>query len=233
MSRRRRLARGDCERLNECPHLRAARDKVLEITRELHEFRDRLIVETARGETMQQMLLTDPLTGAFNRNGLEKEFLSECSKAERFKNKRLFMLFFDIDNFKRFNNEHGERTGDLVLQEVVRAIEKCLRPYDKIFRIGGEEFIVLVPDMRSLQKACRIAERLRKTVEALKIAPHDGGEALGVTVSIGMARLGTGDSLDTLIDKANKAELEAKRTGKNRSCLYLGGEVLPVGKLVR
>jgi len=64
------------------------------------------------------------------------------------------------------------------------------------------------------------------------VASPEAGKMLGVTISVGMARLGSGDSLDTLIDKANQAELEAKRAGKNRTCLYLGGEVLAVDKLV-
>jgi len=116
-------------------------------------FRNRLMVEETRRESAEQQLLTDPLTGASNRRGLEKRFLEECSKAERFKSRKLFMLFMDIDFFKQFNADFGENTGDLVLKEVVRTIEANLRQYDSLFRIGGEEFVVLLPEHRSLKSA--------------------------------------------------------------------------------
>lgn len=231
MNKPRRLVKGECPDAGTCAHVKKAKDRMLELMREMHFYRNKLLVETGRRENAEQQLLTDPLTGASNRRGLEKRFLEECSKAERFKNRRLFMLFLDIDNFKKFNSDFGENTGDLVLLEVVRTIEKNMRPYDSVFRIGGEEFVVLLPEIKSLRTACMAAERIRKKIAALKVSPHGGGDPLGVTVSIGMARLGAGDSLDTLIEKANKAELEAKKAGKNRSCLYLGGEVLPVEKL--
>lgn len=228
-----RRLRHPCPDRDRCKHVQDIKQRYLEARRQMQTYRDQLFVETNKRESAEQQLLTDPLTGAFNRRGLEKKFLEECSKAERHKSRKLFMLFMDIDDFKRFNDEHGENTGDLVLQAVVSTIEKNIRPYDSVFRIGGEEFVVLMPEIRTLQTACRAAERVRKRIERLKVTPHDEGEALSVRVSLGIARLGTADSLDTLIDKANEAELEAKRMGKNRTYLYLGGEVLPVEGLIK
>lgn len=225
--------RGPCPDQKGCKHLEDLRRKLLEARQQMHFYRDKLQVETEKRERTEEQLLTDPLTGAFNRNGLEKRFLEECSKAERFKSKKLFMIFLDIDDFKKFNDEHGENTGDIVLQRVVKTISENIRPYDSVYRIGGEEFVIIMPEMRALKTACRAAERIRKKIERLKVVPFKGGEGLSITVSIGMARLGSGDSLDTLIDKANEAELEAKRTGKNRGYVYLGGEVLPIDQLIK
>lgn len=233
MSGGRKLCREPCADASRCPHVREQKDRVLALTRQLHELRNSLMVEEARRASAEEQLLTDPLTGAFNRRGLEKKFPEECSKTERFKNKKLFMLFFDIDNFGQFNKAYGEETGDRVLVEVVKSVEAGIRRYDSVYRIGGEEFIVILPELKSLKTACRTAERIRKGIEGLAIAPHIGGQAVSVTISIGIARLGSGDSLDTLIDKANQAELEAKRRGKNRAYLYLGGEVLPAGNILR
>jgi diguanylate cyclase (GGDEF)-like protein len=233
MSGRRKLCKEPCPDAGRCPHVREQKDRVLTLTRQLHEFRNKLLVEEGRRENVEQMLLTDPLTGAFNRNGLQKKFPEECSKTERFKSKKLFMLFLDIDNFKKFNSDFGEETGDKVLVEVVKTIEAGIRGYDSVYRQGGEEFIVLLSELKSLKTACQTAERIRKKIEGLAIMPHTGGQVVHVTISIGIARLGSGDSLDTLIDKANRAELEAKRKGKNRTYLYLGGEVLAVENIIR
>ncbi|MCI0503584.1 GGDEF domain-containing protein [Candidatus Micrarchaeota archaeon] len=228
-----KLCKEPCPDAGGCHHLREQKDKVLTLTRQLHELRNSLMVEEARRTTAEEQLLTDPLTGAFNRRGLEKKFPDECSKTERFRSKKLFMLFFDIDNFGLFNKEYGETTGDMVLKDVVKTVEASLRPYDSVFRIGGEEFVILLPELKSFRTACRTAERIRKKVAGLAITPHTGGEAVHVTISVGVARLGSGDSLDTLIDKANEAEQEAKKKGKNRTYIYLGGEVLAAGNLVR
>ncbi len=221
-----------CPKKGSCPHLAEANRRTREIFKRMQFYRDKLLVETERREKTEQMLLTDPLTGALNRRGLEKNFLEECSKTSRF-GRKLFLLFMDIDGFGAFNKEHGEHTGDLVLQKVVETIASGFRPYDSIYRIGGEEFVVLLPEIRSIRTACRLAERIRKKVMELRVTPHDAAEPLGVTVSVGMARLGTGDSLDTLVDKANEAELEAKKRGKNRTFVYLGGEVLPAESLIK
>lgn len=220
-----------CPGRDKCPHLREAKKTARERFRQMQYYRDRLLVETARREKTEQMLLTDPLTGAMNRRGLEKSFLEESAKTRRF-GRKLFLLFMDIDSFKAFNEQHGEATGDRVLQKAVEAICSVLRSYDSVFRIGGEEFVVLLPELRSLKSACRLAERVRKSVASLSIPPHDGGPPLRVTISVGMARYGRDDTLGSLEDKANRAEQEAKKKGKNRTFVYLGGEILPVEPLL-
>ena len=230
--KRRRLCKAECPDVDRCIHVRKGKDKILELTRQVHFYRNKLLVESERRESVEEQLLTDPLTGACNRRGLEKQFLEECSRVERSNGKKLFMLFMDIDNFHKFNSEHGEHTGDLVLQEVVRTISAGIRPYDSLHRIGGEEFVVLLPELegpeeetgkKALDNVCATADRIRRMVDSLRVTPHDDSTPLGVTISIGIARLGSGDSLDTLIDKANKAETQAKRTGKNRPAYIWAG----------
>ena len=185
----------------------------------VRRLRDRLMVETKLRKEAEALCLVDPLTGAFNRRGLEMKFGEEKSKAQRFQRK-LFILFFDVDDFKAFNTNHGQLTGDIVLREVIAAVRSSLRPYDSVHRLGGEEFGVLLPEMRSVQEACIVAERIRAKVEGLRVAPHDGADALGVTISIGIAQYGGSEPLDGLIDHANQAEMEAKKAGKNRVFVY-------------
>ncbi len=220
-----------CPGKDKCPYVREARQSARERFRQMQYYRDKLLVETARREKTEKMLLTDPLTGAMNRRGLEKAFLEESAKTRRF-GRKLFLLFMDIDNFKSFNELHGEATGDLVLQKAVEAIGSGLRRYDTVFRIGGEEFVVLLPELRSLKTACRLAERVRLSVAALEVTPQDGGAPLRVSISVGMARYNKDDTLDSLEAKANRAEQEAKKRGKDRTFVYLGGELLPVEPLM-
>jgi diguanylate cyclase (GGDEF)-like protein len=223
---------GACPEKKKCEHLKRLRAELLKARREMRLYRDQFAEERARRTRTEEQLLTDPLTGAYNRRGLEMKFPEECSRVARFRSKKLFLIFLDIDKFKRFNDEHGEQTGDRVLQEVVRTIEGTMRKHDSLYRIGGEEFVVVVLEVKTLKAACKITERIRLRVEKLKVKPHDGGDPLSVTISLGIAKLGSGDSLDTLIDKANQAEQEAKKQGRNRSYVYLGGEVLPAVNVI-
>ena len=185
----------------------------------VRHLRDRLMVETKLRREAEALCLVDPLTGAFNRRGLEMKFGEEKSKAQRFQRK-LFVLFFDVDNFKAFNTNHGQLTGDIVLREVIGAVRSVLRAYDSVHRLGGEEFGVLLPEMRSVQEACIVAERIRRTVENLRVESHNGGGPLSVTISIGIAQYGGSETLDDFRDHANQAEMEAKKAGKNRVFVY-------------
>jgi len=203
-----------------------ARRKTFRTMLLVHRLETRLMVETKLRKEAEALCLIDPLTGAFNRRGLEMKFSEEKSKAQRFQRK-LFILFFDVDNFKAFNSNHGQLTGDVVLGEVIAAVMSNLRPYDSLHRLGGEEFGVLLPEMRSMHEACIVAERIRRRVEALRVVPHDGSAALGVTISIGIAQYDGTESLDEMIDKANQAEMEAKKAGKNRSYVFSREAIAP------
>lgn len=202
-----------------CPELAGARQKAIEIGQTAEQY-------AARLEKAEQELLTDPLTGAYNLRGLETKFREEAGRARRHK-LGLCMLFIDVDNFGRFNKEHGQETGDLVLKAIVEAVKQKLRAYDSVHRLGGEEFVVLLPETPSAEVAAIVAERMRKRIEELELQSHNGDGPLKVTVSIGAAALGPADGLRELIDKANQAERRAKDSGKNATFIFSDNGIVP------
>jgi diguanylate cyclase (GGDEF)-like protein len=154
----------------------------------------------------------DPLTGLHNRRGMEARFEDLRTMAGTTASP-LALLICDIDRFKSINDEHGHQRGDTVLIEAAGAIRRCLRPTELVFRVGGEEFLVLVPDCDPAG-ALSVAERVRVAVESAR----PGG--LATTVSVGAASA-TGDQIDftNLFTAADRALYEAKQTGRNKVCL--------------
>lgn len=153
----------------------------------------------------------DPLTGAYNRRKFDQDIALLGAMYKR-TNKGSSLLIIDIDHFKEYNDKHGHQEGDRALKEVTTAIERSLRDYDKIhlYRYGGEEFVVIIPDIKE-DDATRIAERVRRKVKA----------SCPVTVSIGLSQSSTiSDSLDRLIREADAALYEAKRKGRNMVVVY-------------
>ncbi|HEV8694602.1 MAG TPA: GGDEF domain-containing protein, partial [Lysobacter sp.] len=129
--------------------------------------------------------------------------------------KPLAVLTFDLDWFKRINDGHGHAGGDQVLIRVARACEATLRQDDLLGRIGGEEFVVLLPDT-SLQGAQQVAERLRASVERIDLS--DIASDLHVTISLGLSMLRPQDAgLHDVIDRADAALYRAKEAGRNRA----------------
>ena len=125
----------------------------------------------------------------------------------------LTALAFDIDHFKRVNDARGHVAGDRVLARVAQACQDALRQCDVLGRIGGEEFLVLLPNTR-LDQALPIAERLRMAVSALNLA--DVGGDLAVTISLGMAEYLAGEDLEALVHRADHALYRAKERGRDR-----------------
>jgi len=121
------------------------------------------------------------------------------------------ILFLDIDHFKVVNDTHGHHFGDLALQEISSCLVKQCRPYDTVVRWGGEEFVVL---LRATDEnmAFHFAERIRCVVEA----GFTPGLPFPLTISIGLAQYQDDDTLESLIDRADKALYHAKQTGRNK-----------------
>jgi len=118
----------------------------------------------------------------------------------------------DIDHFKKYNDEFGHQAGDRALRDVTQSIEQSLRDYDKIhiYRYGGEEFVIIIPDI-STRDAFKIGERLTKNVK----------EACGLTISVGISHYREiSDDLHSLISNADKALYAAKREGRDRVVVY-------------
>jgi diguanylate cyclase (GGDEF)-like protein len=173
-----------------------------------------IAIENARlYSEVQRLSIVDELTGVYNYRGLLELGSREVERARRFR-RPLSAFFFDIDNFRDFNNKYSHAIGNLVLRAVAQRSRTIVRAVDLVARYGGEEFVILIPEV-SLNAASQIAERLRVDIERHRVKTARGD--LGVTVSIGVAELGDGvNNLAALMDRANQAEHTAKETGKNR-----------------
>jgi diguanylate cyclase (GGDEF)-like protein len=158
----------------------------------------------------------DALTGAYNRRWLEQMFERESTRSA-FNGKPLCMLMLDVDHFKAYNDQHGHLAGDYALTLVANTLRNQLRPKDSLTRFGGEEFVILLPDI-SEEEARSIGERLRLALQKISSFHSPVGVIPGVTVSIGLAKMRPKDSLQGLIARADSALYRAKRQGRN--CLY-------------
>lgn len=163
-------------------------------------------------ERLRQLALTDPLTGAGNRQKMEDEIDSALNRAHRYGDV-FSLLLFDVDHFKSINDDHGHNLGDQVLKQIVQQVDNFLRDADTLGRWGGEEFVVLMPDTDE-SGAHWLAERLLKLVEDTDFGLNDK-----VTVSIGVAQWRPADDRTQLVARADAAMYAAKERGRNRVCL--------------
>jgi two-component system cell cycle response regulator len=161
-------------------------------------------------QALKQQSQRDPLTGLLNRRGGQEATTREVSRTRR-EGKPLAVMLLDIDYFKLINDTCGHDVGDQVLQQVARAVEQTLRPYDIVIRWGGEEILVVAPGADAAS-ALVAGERLRAAVEALSVPPLPG-----VTVSIGVDGLAPGETdLAAAVHRADGKLYAAKREGRNR-----------------
>ena len=158
----------------------------------------------------------DPLTGLDNRAALDEALPRQTELAHRH-NLPLSMLVVDLDHFKLVNDSHGHAAGDCVLRTAALRMKALLRTSDRLFRYGGEEFVLLLPATDS-QGATIVAERIRQVIGEERCECE--GQAIAVTASVGIAQLGEGDNQHTLFDLADKAVYRAKAEGRNRLHCY-------------
>ena len=155
----------------------------------------------------------DHLTGAPSRRAFFRFAEREHARAQR-RASGLGLLLVDVDHFKRINDTHGHGVGDQVLRDLVKHAQEVIRKIDYCARLGGEEFAVLLPDA-NLETAEAVAERLRAALErSLHLAPST--IRVSYTVSIGVAMLGEGETLASLMTRADTALYAAKAGGRNR-----------------
>ena len=160
----------------------------------------------------------DFLTGLNNVRQFKIDF-NRCAQQSIRKKEYLSILFLDIDFFKIVNDTYGHSSGDVVLQNIAIILRDTCRSFDIISRNGGEEFSVLLPDCPTNQ-AVAIAERIRKTVETNKFHIFDS-ENIFVTISIGITTYpDLTDNIDNMVKNADTALYEAKKTGRNKVCIY-------------
>ncbi|HZP66694.1 MAG TPA: tetratricopeptide repeat-containing diguanylate cyclase [Rudaea sp.] len=161
----------------------------------------------------KRMASIDPLTGVANRRGIE-QFVAHAMRQARSRREALAVLALDLDRFKLINDSYGHAAGDRVLQHIARNLREGLRDDDLLGRMGGEEFLVVLPGS-TLEQASDIAERLRSRIESLDLDDLPAG--LRTTVSIGVAEMTAQDSsFGDLEKRADEALYRAKAEGRNR-----------------
>ncbi len=174
-------------------------------------------VSSLRGrmETIRKESLTDQLTGLANRKCFDDR-LNEALEAAAAEATPLSLLIGDIDFFKKFNDTWGHQTGDQVLKLVAHCFREQVKGRDTAARYGGEEFVVILPQT-SLGNARTLADHIRTAVQSKKVMKRSTGETLGtITVSIGVAGFGPGDTAESLIQRADTCLYAAKHAGRNR-----------------
>ena len=162
---------------------------------------------------LKRLATTDQLTGLRNRAHFMDSAAAELRRFERFK-RELTMLMIDIDFFKLINDRYGHAAGDEALRVFSRVLVRETRAFDLLGRIGGEEFAVLLSETGG-EAGMQIAERLRQAIEASSFVFHDSA-LIRFTVSVGVALCHDGDSLDSLLARADDALYRAKHAGRNR-----------------
>jgi diguanylate cyclase (GGDEF)-like protein len=164
------------------------------------------------GELQRRLLaqaITDPLTGAYNRRYMEAR-LEEALQGARRRPEPVSLLMVDVDHFKRVNDEHGHKAGDGVLRGLVQLLRHRARAVDLLFRMGGEEFVLLLPDTPE-DAAAGVAEELRQAIAATALL--DGKV---VTASLGVAGARPEDTVESWLRAADAAMYAAKEAGRNR-----------------
>ena len=194
--------------------------------------RERLASEHARGSALEAKVLgleaelrrladevsTDVLTQVANRRGLAQAFAQESARSARdgAEVAPLAVGLIDIDNFKKLNDSLGHAAGDVALQSLAARVKEWLRPVDHIARFGGEEFVVLLP-ATPRSEGQQVLTRLQRRLSA-SLFMHEGREVF-VTFSAGVTVWRPGETVEAALARADEGLYEAKRTGKNRTCI--------------
>lgn len=169
-------------------------------------------IESSYHEEIYRMTIVDGLTQAFNKRyfieNLEKE-IPRCTRHQR----PLSLLMFDIDHFKKINDEHGHLTGDFVLREMARRIRTRVRKEEVFARYGGEEFALVLPETAH-EQAMKVGEDIRRLVEGERFDFE--GDHIPVTISIGVGTIVNEVAPDAFIKVADDNLYKAKKSGRNK-----------------
>jgi len=179
--------------------------------------RMRLEIVTLKRDLEDGLYNLDPLTGAASRVGMLTKLREEQELVKR-KVHSCCVAMMDLDNFKKVNDTHGHAIGDRVLVGFARYVMAHLRPYDKFFRYGGEEFLLCAKDT-DLVMGRGMIERLREEASSI---PYEGNGmgSVHVTVSVGLTLLDPDVSVEESIDRADKALYHAKSGGRDRTVVW-------------
>jgi len=175
-----------------------------------------------RERRLVEQAITDPLTGAFNRRHMDFCVANAVARRDR-TGEPASLLLIDVDFFKRVNDTYGHAVGDTALKKLVALASTRGRRLDVLFRMGGEEFVLLLPGTR-YAGALAVAEGLRADVAAADLLPNRAR----LSISIGISELGATQSAAAWIEDADRALYRAKRSGRNRVSASRGLALAPV-----
>lgn len=175
-------------------------------------------LDSLRHEVAAALRSRDALTGVYGR----VEILPQLREARALAQRELqpsCIAFMDLDHFKTVNDAHGHRTGDDVLATAAHRISGHLRRYDRVFRYGGDEFLLLLPGTH-LDEALQLVERVREGLSGAVLATGERGEQLRLTASFGLTTLEPNLPVEECISRADTALLAAKAAGRNRTVVW-------------
>jgi len=199
-------------------NLKNAEEEIQKLNAELTRVNSELIQEIAERKNIEKLLIHqssyDSLTGLPNRDLLLDRIKQAFAYADRH-GSMIALMLLDLDNFKKVNDAIGHMSGDLLLKEVAIRLQKCMRQYDTIARVGGDEFVVFVSDMKDIYNIVKITEKVRCLFrQSFEI----NGQSISVTSSIGVAIYPLhGSKTESLLKMADMAMCQAKKEGKNTS----------------
>ncbi len=184
----------------------------VKIGRTIFKFMFGTNVEASYHEEIYRLMTVDGLTQLFNRRYFNETLEREINRCNRYE-RPLSLLIFDIDYFKRINDEFGHVAGDALLRQLSTVVKSRVRREDILARVGGEEFAAILPEI-AIAGALATAEKIREVVEATTFAFEDA--MMPCTVSVGVAALGGADEPKALYGRADAALYRAKQGGRNR-----------------
>ena len=167
-------------------------------------------------ETLKAVSLKDPLTGIYNRRAYDSQIVKTVEAVKSKELRTCCLVVFDIDHFRDFNNTYGHLAGDKVLAYVAKLTCESLRSDDLIFRYGGDEFVIIMPNA-IVDDAMRVAEKVRQNVTAVEFKLFKNNDVtVKVTISMGVAEIDKQDDPICFFTRADKALYQAKSSGRNQ-----------------
>ncbi len=192
-------------------------ERVLSYAVERHRYKQQL---RDYNGLLQELVVKDPLTGLLNRRGFQAALKEAMAQDDRY-GETAHIFFLDLDDFKKINDVFGHAFGDQVIRELARIIAGSLRTTDKVARIGGDEFLVLLP-RTSEEEALRVAHHLKDNISGASFAAPQGN-AFHVTASLGLVSLFEKNAtIDSLLEATHGVLYESKKSGKDRITLLSG-----------
>jgi diguanylate cyclase (GGDEF)-like protein len=192
------------------------KDNLADVTRDYSNFVKHSTHLLKELEVIKAVALRDALTGIYNRRAYDEQLFLTLINYKAGKLSTFCLVIFDIDYFRNVNNLHGHQAGDAILSGMAKVLVNTLRSDDFIFRYGGDEFVVLLPNA-NLEAGVKVAEKIRMAVEEHDFPlSKNGSETLSITISLGVTEVIPNDSSETILARADAALYASKAGGRNR-----------------